>query len=259
VTYPRPAIIHLTPSDVVPRQRRGKTIAEIPLALLLGLLTLPLVLSLALVSALSFRAWPFFCQDRVGRDGKSFRFVKIRSLAKDVPADADKYTIERLPNTRFGSFIRRTHVDELPQLWLVVVGRMSLVGPRPEMPVLASTFDPAFVAVRTTVRPGCTGFWQVSAGAGQLIGEAPEYDLFYISHGSLRFDLWILWRTLWTMAGGQREGVTCPPLWVLWGEAMPSATGLRAPVPQVVYLDVARDQFEGRVAHRALAGELDAS
>ena len=72
---------------------------------------------------------------------------------------------------------------------------MSLVGPRPEMQVVAATFDPDFVEERLRLRPGCTGLWQVSVRADQLIGEAPEYDCYYVHNSCIRLDLWILWRT----------------------------------------------------------------
>jgi hypothetical protein len=97
--------------------------------------------------------------------------------------------------TRFGRFIRATHLDELPQLFLVVSGRMSLVGPRPEMEAVAATFDPEFMEERMRIRPGCTGLWQVSKAADHLIGEAPEYDCYYVHNNCIRLDLWILWRT----------------------------------------------------------------
>ena len=106
-----------------------------------------------------------------------------------------------MENTRFGQFLRKFHLDELPQLWLVVWGTMSLVGPRPEMPSLAATFDPDFVAERMTVKPGCTGLWQISTASAGLIGEAPEYDLLYIRSESIRLDLWVLARTASEMLG----------------------------------------------------------
>jgi lipopolysaccharide/colanic/teichoic acid biosynthesis glycosyltransferase len=165
-----------------------------------SILTLWLVVVLALGSAVAFRAWPFFTQMRLGRDGRHFRFVKLRTLPTNTPSDASKYELADL-DSKFGGFLRNTHLDELPQFWLLVTGRMSLVGPRPEMPTLATTFDPAFVAERMVVRPGITGTWQVSPAAVGLIGEAPEYDRFYIEHACPRLDAWISVRTLAQFVG----------------------------------------------------------
>ena len=161
-----------------------KRIFDLAIALPAVVLTLPLIVVLAVGSAISFRAWPFFTQTRLGHHGKEFRFVKIRSLPASAPAPADKYELQAVQNTRFGRFLRTWHLDELPQLWLVVWGTMSLVGPRPEMPSLAATFDPDFVAERMTVKPGCTGLWQISDASGGLIGENPSYDRLYVAESS---------------------------------------------------------------------------
>ncbi len=96
--------------------------------------------------------------------------------------------------------LRGHHLDELPQLWLVIAGKMTLVGPRPEMPTLSASFDPEFVAERWRCKPGCTGLWQVSKGSRGLIGESPEWDRHYVDHATLRLDLWIMFRTVLMMA-----------------------------------------------------------
>jgi lipopolysaccharide/colanic/teichoic acid biosynthesis glycosyltransferase len=182
--------------------RRGATrcfdlAAGIPLALI----ATPLIVVLALASWWSFRAWPIFTQRRVGYRGREFTFIKIRSLPTSTSLTADKYALAGVRNTRFGSFIRGLHLDELPQLWLVVTGRMSLVGPRPEMPWLIDRLDPTFQRERTSVKPGCTGLWQLSEDAAKLIGEAPAYDLFYVRNRSVRLDAWVLWRTVTRWCG----------------------------------------------------------
>ena len=179
----------------------AKRTFDVVVAGLLAVLTAPVVVALALGSALAFRAWPFFVQDRLGRGGESFRFVKIRSLPTDAPRYADKYTVAAAGNNRFGRLLRASHLDELPQLWLVVSGRMSLVGPRPEMAVVAETFEPSFVAARTRIRPGCTGPWQVSESADRLIGEDTRFDLYYLSEATFGLDLAVLWRTFAQLLG----------------------------------------------------------
>lgn len=89
----------------------------------------------------------------------------------------------------------------MPQLFLVPLCRLSLVGPRPEMPNLHERMARRFAEVRTSVKPGCTGLWQIGADAGRLILETPQYDLFYLAHPNLRLDLRILWRTALIVSG----------------------------------------------------------
>ena len=174
---------------------------DIIIGLALAVVVTPLIILLAVGSCVSFRAWPFFTQWRLGKDQRPFRFIKIRSLPPSTERHADKYALESVQNTRFGRFLRRTHLDELPQLWLVVIGRMSLVGPRPEMPALAARFDRKFVELRCQVRPGCTGLWQLSDGKHKLIGEAPKYDVYYVGHRTTRLDCWVLARTVLALFG----------------------------------------------------------
>lgn len=179
---------------------------DLVLALALSIATLPVVLALALGSAIAFRAWPFFTQERLGKDGVPFRFVKVRSLPTSVPRYIDKHRLAEQSTSRWGKVLRVTHLDELPQLWLVVTGRMSLVGPRPEMAAVAAHFNQDFVAARTTVRPGCTGPWQVSTSYQQLIGSDTRFDHLYLQEASLAFDLRVLW---WTVV--QRLGAPLVP------------------------------------------------
>lgn len=173
-----------------------KRLVDAVFGVLFGLIAAPVVLFLAVVSACLFRAWPFFTQQRIGLRGKVFRIIKIRTLPPCAPAHAQKFVIEKIRLPRFASLLRSTHLDELPQLWLVPLGVMSLVGPRPEMLFLHEQGDADFARLRTSVRPGCTGLWQVSAAAKGLIWDAAEYDVAYVEHACLRLDLWILSRTL---------------------------------------------------------------
>jgi lipopolysaccharide/colanic/teichoic acid biosynthesis glycosyltransferase len=121
-------------------------------------------------------------------------------LPSIAPDTADKYQLRSMALPRFAELLRAHHLDVLPQLWLVIAGRMSLVGPRPEMPTLSASFDQQFVATRVSVKPGCTGLWQVSQASRGLIGEAPEWDTHYVAHGTLRLDVWIMFRTILMMA-----------------------------------------------------------
>lgn len=183
---------------------RSKRLLDLVAGVVLSILTLPIIAVLCVGSALAFRSWPIFRQQRVGLDGREFTFFKIRSLPPRVPEDIDKYRLQEHPSSRWGRFIRASHLDEFPQAWLLLTGRMSLVGPRPEMPSLSDTYDPRFVAARVQVRPGITGPWQISPHSAGLIGESPTYDLWYLGHASVTLDLWIVWRTFLGLFGGRR-------------------------------------------------------
>jgi lipopolysaccharide/colanic/teichoic acid biosynthesis glycosyltransferase len=193
---------------------RPKRIFDLTTGVVLSIITAPIILLLAVGSAVSFRAWPLFVQDRLGRGGRSFNFVKIRSLPTNILPTADKYAVADVTNTKWGQIIRGSHLDELPQCWLVVTGRMSLVGPRPEMPTLAATFDDAFVAERLTVRPGITGPWQVSTASKGLIGEAPGFDRLYLAHAGPRLDAWIMFRTIGAVVGLRPLPLERLPKWI---------------------------------------------
>jgi len=178
-----------------------RRVADVLISILLALLTLPVQVLAAVGSAIALRAWPFFTQERIGRDGEPFRFVKIRTLPPTTPAYVDKFELDLQAIPAFCRLLRRLHIDELPQLFLVLTGRMSLVGPRPEMEALHTRMAPEFASVRTAVRPGCTGLWQISESCADLIGASPEYDRFYLDHRSVRLDAWILFRTALKMGG----------------------------------------------------------
>jgi lipopolysaccharide/colanic/teichoic acid biosynthesis glycosyltransferase len=165
---------------------------------------LPIVLLAATGSAISLRAWPFFSQGRIGLAGERFHFLKVRTLRPDVPGYIDKHQLDASQIPPFCRMLRRLHLDELPQLLLVLQGKMSLVGPRPEMGYLHRRMPASFAELRTSVRPGCTGLWQVSVASSELISESPRYDYFYLAHRTLRLDLWVLYRTTLNMLGVSR-------------------------------------------------------
>ena len=218
---------------------------DVTVSAVLLLIVLPVIVVTAVGSAVSLRAWPFFAHQRVGRGGELFRFVKIRTLPRDVGRYVDKHRLDRSRIPPFCDLLRRFHLDELPQLLLVLRGHMSLVGPRPEMAVLHDKMPASFAAERTAVRPGCTGLWQVSEACVELIGAAPEYDRFYLAHRSLRFDLWVLARTVLKMTGLSR-GV---PL-----EKVPSWVVPTKRVAEVYVVDLRADGHAEAPAIPALAG-----
>ena len=149
----------------------------------------------------------FFGQVRSGQDGDEFTVWKFRTMVAD--AEARKVELEHLSEgpgllfklkddprvTKAGRFLRRYSLDELPQLWNVLRGEMSLVGPRPALPSEVEQYDD-WVRNRLQVKPGMTGLWQVSGRTDTSFADYVRYDLFYIQNWSLSLDLWILWRTL---------------------------------------------------------------
>lgn len=212
----------------------SKRVLDVTLGTLLALCVTPLIIVLAIGSAVALRSWPFFGQLRVGKDGRRMRILKVRTLPPGTPANADKYEIaSQIDVNRYCRILRRLHLDELPQLWLVPTGRMSLVGPRPETPLLHEAFDPGFAALRTSVRPGCSGLWQVGEGAARLIGESPEYDVAYVHNAGVRLDLWVLWRTVGTMLGVMApSSLDEVPEWTLRREPVPAGHLVSLPADQ---------------------------
>ncbi|MFZ0304499.1 MAG: sugar transferase [Terracidiphilus sp.] len=137
-----------------------------------------------------------FRQKRVGRNGRLFDLYKFRSMYVDAPKY--DYSPRETKDTRitpFGRFLRRTSLDELPQLLNVLKGDMSLVGPRPEMPFIVAKYN-SVQRQRLQVTPGITGLWQLSADRAFLIHENIQYDLYYIRHRSFFMDLAILFHTV---------------------------------------------------------------
>lgn len=169
---------------------------DVVVGTVLAILTLPMLVLAALGSAIALRAWPFFCQDRVGKDGKLFSCFKIRTLPTSVPRYVDKHQLDLQNIPAFCRFLRAHHLDEFPQIYDVILGHMSLTGPRPEMQHLHDQMDPHFAALRTSIRPGCTGLWQISESHTELIHSAPAYDRHYLANRSLRLDFWMLCYTV---------------------------------------------------------------
>ncbi|MDQ6673492.1 MAG: sugar transferase [Chloroflexota bacterium] len=148
-----------------------------------------------------------FRQERIGRYGRPFQMLKFRTMIADrrkqtlgVPPDAeDRRRAHKTPHdpriTRLGRFLRRSCLDEIPQLWNVLRGEMSLVGPRPELPEIVARYE-SWQHQRHAVTPGLTGWWQVNRDGRRLMHESTELDLYYLEHWSVGLDLVILFRTL---------------------------------------------------------------
>ncbi len=171
--------------------------------LIFSSLFLILLSPLLAVLALSVAATPgpvLFEQERVGLDGRAFRMLKFRTMRSDAEDAGPKFAERADPRaTTIGTFLRRSSLDELPQLWNVFKGDMSLVGPRPERPVFIDQFRrriPRY-QLRHMVKAGMTGWAQIHGLRGNTsIQKRVEYDLYYIEHWSLLLDLRILARTL---------------------------------------------------------------
>ncbi len=168
-------------------------------ALVLLIVSSPLMLVTAVGVKLSSPGPILFRQERVGKDKKTFRMLKFRSMRITGTENSGWSTDEDPRKTRFGSFIRKFSIDELPQAINVLKGEMSLVGPRPEVPFHVNHFKdeiPLYL-VRQQVRPGITGWAQVNGLRGDSdIKERVEYDIWYIENWSLGLDIRILLRTV---------------------------------------------------------------
>lgn len=173
----------------------AKRIFDFGAALVLLVLTLPLWAVLAALIRLDSSGPVFFRQERVGRKGRQFELYKFRTMRVDVPKFGLHPTAADDPRlTRVGRWLRRTSLDELPQLINILKGDMSLVGPRPEMPFIVERYN-ARHRQRLEVTPGLTGLWQLSADRSFLIHENIQYDLYYIQHRNFFMDLAIILHT----------------------------------------------------------------
>ena len=160
----------------------------------------PLLAVLAALIKLTSPGPVFFRQERVGMDGRLFTMYKLRTMRADAERDGARMTMPDDPRrTRLGAFLRRTSLDELPQLWNVLTGDMSLVGPRPEQPTFIEDFKreiPRY-ALRHKIKAGMTGWAQVHGMRGNTsIKKRIELDLYYIENWSLLLDIKILFRTV---------------------------------------------------------------
>jgi len=191
-----------------------KRLLDIVLVLLVAPFVLPVVLGLGLVIRRDGGA-AFYCQERIGRGGKVFRLWKLRSMVVDADRKLEEYLradtaaraewdetqkLKEDPRiTAAGRLIRKTSLDELPQLWNVLTGDMSLVGPRPMMPQQAELY-PGRDYYR--LRPGLTGLWQISDRNQTSFAARAAYDAEYSRQVSLVTDVLVLFATVWVVLRG---------------------------------------------------------
>ncbi len=188
-------------------QRMVKRAFDLTVCLLIAPLALPLIGLIALLVRLDSPGPVFYRARRVGENGRLFNMMKFRTMI----VDADRLAVSLWPRdyhgnimhkvrddprvTRVGRFLRRASLDELPQLWNVLIGEMSLVGPRPEMPELVERYEP-WQRKRFAVPQGITGWWQINGRSDRPMHLNTQDDLYYVQHYSIWLDLYILARTV---------------------------------------------------------------
>lgn len=220
-THHEPARVESAPVELPDPRARGpyerfvKPGLDIVVGTLLTIITLPAVLAITVAIWISMGRPAVFTQKRVGRGGRSFTVFKFRTMAHDRRAletpfvGQDRRFVHKSPEdpriTRVGRFLRKWSLDEIPQFWNVVLGQMSLVGPRPELVEIVETKYEPWQHRRHEVKPGITGLWQVSLRNGAEMHQTTEVDLEYLRSVTFLGDLKIL---LWTVpaALGYRMG-----------------------------------------------------
>jgi len=184
-------------------RRAIKRVFDIFSSTVLLILCLPVMLLAAIAIKLESRGPVFYRQERVGLGGRSFMCIKFRSMRADAERDGvARWASKNDPRvTAVGSFLRKSRIDELPQLWSVLTGEMSLVGPRPERPSFVEQLKQniPFYEIRHTVKPGITGWAQVRYHYGASLDDARrkhQFDLYYVKNNSLFLDLIVLIETV---------------------------------------------------------------
>ncbi|MCX7591049.1 MAG: exopolysaccharide biosynthesis polyprenyl glycosylphosphotransferase [Kiritimatiellae bacterium] len=209
------ALMEASLQSGLPAIRRVKRLLDIVLSAVACVVLVPVVLLLVIVMKLSAPRSPvFYTQIRVGRFGVPFRIVKFRTMREN--AEDESGPVWSAPNddriTRLGRILRRFRLDEIPQLFNVLKGEMSLVGPRPERPEIGQQLSKVLMhyAERVNVPPGLTGWAQIRYPYGSSVEDAArklEYDLYYIKHLSLTLDLQILLSTVRIVLLGKERTV----------------------------------------------------
>ena len=198
--------------------QRVKRFVDFTVSLMMGVITLPLTLLIAILIPLDSRGSIFYGHARIGKEGKPIIVWKFRTmvgnadqvlenyLADNSAAKAEWRANQKLKHdprvTRVGGFLRRTSLDELPQLWNVLKGEMSLVGPRPIVPEEIERYQQGFLLYQR-VRPGITGLWQVSGWTDAGYTDRLHYDEYYVRNWSIWLDIYILLRTIWVVIRGE--------------------------------------------------------
>ncbi|AGE81254.1 TPA: sugar transferase [Bacillus thuringiensis] len=183
----------------------SKYILDVIFALLGLIILAPVMLIFSLLIILESPGSPFYLQERLGMNGRKFNVIKLRSMRNDAEKNGAKWAEKNDPRiTKIGLFIRKTRIDELPQLFNILKGEMSLVGPRPERPMFTEKFEreiPGFKK-RLEVKPGLTGWAQVNGGYEITPREKLRLDIYYINNSSLLLDFKIILKTIKVVCTG---------------------------------------------------------
>ncbi|AFQ17823.1 exopolysaccharide biosynthesis polyprenyl glycosylphosphotransferase [Bacillus thuringiensis] len=176
-----------------------KYLLDVMFSLVGLILLMPVILIFSILIILESPGSPFYLQERLGLNGKRFKVIKLRSMRNDAEKNGAKWAEKNDPRvTKIGLFIRKTRIDELPQLFNILKGDMSLVGPRPERPIFTEKFErdiPGFKK-RLEVKPGLTGWAQVNGGYEITPKEKLNLDVYYINHASIILDFKIIIKTV---------------------------------------------------------------
>ncbi len=182
-----------------------KRIVDIVLSFTLILITLPIMILFSIIICLDSFGSPIYSQMRVGKMGKLFKIYKLRSMKKNAESNGMQWAEKDDPRiTRVGHFIRKTRIDELPQLFNVLKGEMSFIGPRPERAEFVELFSSQYQGFeqRCLVLPGLSGWAQVCGGYDLKPNEKLKYDMSYILHASIPLELFIAFKTIGVLFTG---------------------------------------------------------
>ncbi|MDD9266227.1 exopolysaccharide biosynthesis polyprenyl glycosylphosphotransferase [Paenibacillus sp. GCM10023248] len=183
-----------------------KSILDIIVAIVGLFLCLPALLFFIIAIKLETPGPAFFYQQRVGMNGKTFNVIKLRSMCVEAEKNGAQWAKKNDPRvTKVGTFIRKTRIDEIPQLINVLRGEMSIIGPRPERPMFTAQFNEEFPGFtnRLLVKPGLTGWAQVNGGYDITPREKLNLDLYYIRELSLMLELKIIFMTMKVVLTGE--------------------------------------------------------
>lgn len=205
-------LIEITTQILKPWERIIKRVIDIIFSIIVLIIGIPLWILIAIIIKIESKGPVLYKQERVGRNGKIFQMYKFRSMVQDAEKDGPQWAKVNDPRvTKFGYFLRKSHLDEIPQFINVLKGEMSIVGPRPERTYFVNKYSllVPYYRRRLIVRPGITGWWQVNYTSYlenvEEIESRLKDDFYYIENLSLRLDIEIIIRTVYLMLKGHGQ------------------------------------------------------
>jgi len=205
-------LIEISPQLIAPWQKFCKRFIDILLSIIVLVLGFPIWLVIGMIVKLDSKGPVLYKQERVGKNGKIFTIYKFRSMVQNAEKDGPQWArIGDSRVTRFGYFLRKSHLDEVPQFFNILIGEMSIVGPRPERPIFVERFSNLvpYYRRRLKVAPGLTGWNQVRFVTYEETLEEIENrlkdDFYYIENFSLKLDLEIIFRTIFLVIKGHGQ------------------------------------------------------